>query len=155
MKIMPLLIIKLILQLLWEIYWKFGLNLNWWYVGTGKRIGLRTVSVSRNQIRPWHASLPLLRLSHHPEKCCRISLAGFSRSSAKFQLIIQNNQTTKQPINYLSDSKKNNIFRKADSCSTYKKIPPILWNTKLHFPPYLFSPFTVHIINGSLINQCH
>lgn len=67
-----------------------------------KGIGLRTVSVSRNQIRPWLASLTLYLLSHHPEKCRRISLAGFSRSSVKFQLIIQNNQTTKQPNNKLT-----------------------------------------------------
>jgi hypothetical protein len=90
------------------------------------------VSVSRNQIRPWLASLALLPLSHHPEICCRISPAVFSRSSAKFQLIIQNKQTTKIPINYLSDSRKNNTLRKADSCSTYQKIPPILRNLKLH-----------------------
>jgi hypothetical protein len=68
-----------------------------------EKIGLRTVSVSRIQIRPCLASLALLPLSHRPEKCCRSSLAGYIHSSAKFQLITQNNQTTKQPINYASD----------------------------------------------------
>ena len=100
-----------------------------------KGIGLRTVSVSRNQIRPWLASLTLLPLSHHPEKCRRISLAGFSRSSVAFQLIIHNNLTAKQQINYLPDSRKNITFEKLIVAQHTKNFPPVLRHTKLHCSP--------------------
>jgi hypothetical protein len=127
MKIMPLSIIKLILQSLWKIYWKFELHLNLRHVRTRKRISLRKVSVSRNQIRPWFASLASSLL-------VASSREMLSHFTGRFQLLIR-----QVPISYSTNSKTNNAFRKADSCSTYIKNSAYIMEHKSALPLICFN----------------